>query len=200
MTDDPLRQLRAAGLLVALLGVLLTGTGCRGGAGPDPAESHRQPQAHGRPAPHAPALRGRAGLGAAPDPGLDTGRVDIARLDPDLRAALEAAADAARSDGVVIEVTSGWRSWEHQQRLLDEAVAKYGSLEKALEYVATPETSAHVTGDAVDIGPARAQSWLSRHGSAYGLCQIFANESWHFELATTPGGQCPPMYADGSRR
>lgn len=131
---------------------------------------------------------------------LDTTRVDIARLDPDLRSALADAVRAARADGVRIEVTSGWRSREHQQRLLDEAVLKYGSLAKALEYVASPDDSAHVTGDAVDIGPTEAAVWLGRHGSAYGLCQIFANEIWHFELATESGGECPPMYADGASR
>lgn len=131
---------------------------------------------------------------------LDASRVDIARLDPELRSALADAVRAARADGVRIEVTSGWRSREHQQRLLDEAVLEYGSLEKALEYVARPEDSAHVTGDAVDIGPTEAAAWLGRHGSAYGLCQIFANEIWHFELATEPGGECPAMYADGASR
>ncbi len=131
---------------------------------------------------------------------LDTTRVDIARLDPGLRSALADAVRDARADGVVVEVTSGWRSREHQQRLLDDAVARYGSLAEALRYVASPDTSAHVTGDAVDIGPTDAAEWLGRHGSAYGLCQVFANEIWHFELATTPGGDCPSMYADGTRR
>ena len=70
------------------------------------------------------------------------------------------------ADGIRLEVNSGWRSRAHQQRLLDEAVARYGSLDAALEYVATPEASAHVTGDAVDIGPADAADWLGRHGSA----------------------------------
>jgi hypothetical protein len=57
-----------------------------------------------------------------------------------------------------------------------------------------------VTGDAVDIGPTDADDWLIQHGSTYGLCQIFANELWHFELATTPGGDCPALLADGSYR
>jgi hypothetical protein len=63
--------------------------------------------------------------------------------------------------------------------------------------VATAETSAHVSGDAVDIGPADATVWLSRHGAEYGLCQIYRNEPWHYELrpeAIEHG--CPPMYAD----
>jgi len=183
--------------VVTVVGVLLTVAAC-GDRAPTAADAlRRPPQAHQRPAPHQPAPHQPARLERTV---LDTGRVDIARLDPDLRAALEKAARAARADGVVIEVTSGWRSREHQQRLLDEAVADYGSLDLALDYVSTPDTSAHVTGDAVDIGPAQAADWLGRHGSAYGLCQIFANETWHFELATTPGGQCPPMYADASRR
>jgi hypothetical protein len=63
--------------------------------------------------------------------------------------------------------------------------------------VATGATSPHVSGDAVDIGSANATAWLSAHGAAYGLCQIYGNEPWHYELrpeAITHGG--PPMYAD----
>jgi hypothetical protein len=63
--------------------------------------------------------------------------------------------------------------------------------------VATGTTSAHVSGDAVDIRPADATQWLSAHGAAYGLCQIYSNEPWHYELrpdAITHG--CPRMYAD----
>lgn len=94
-------------------------------------------------------------------------------------------------------ITSGWRSRAHQ-RLFAEAVSRYGGEQEALRYVSTPDTSAHVTGDAVDIGPTDADDWLSRHGADYGLCQVFANEIWHFELATTPGGSCPDMLPDSS--
>jgi D-alanyl-D-alanine carboxypeptidase len=117
----------------------------------------------------------------------------VANLDPDLLGALRQAA----ADGVELSVDSGWRSPEHQQQLFDEAVSKYGSEEEAARWVATPETSAHVSGEAVDIGPSGAAAWLSEHGAAYGLCQIYANEPWHFELrpeAVDAG--CPPMYAD----
>jgi hypothetical protein len=67
--------------------------------------------------------------------------------------------------------------------------------------VATPDTSLHVSGGAVDIGPSRATAWLSRHGAAYGLCRIYRNEPWHYELrreAIEDG--CPSMYADPSSR
>jgi hypothetical protein len=54
-----------------------------------------------------------------------------------------------------------------------------------------------VSGDAVDLGPARAASWLGDHGAAYGLCRVYANEPWHFELrAGAAGGGCPAPYAD----
>jgi hypothetical protein len=65
--------------------------------------------------------------------------------------------------------------------------------------VATPETSAHVSGDAVDIGPSDATAWLSAHGAEYGLCQIYGNETWHFELrAEVIDHGCPAMYADAT--
>ena len=123
----------------------------------------------------------------------------VANLDPDLLGALRRAARDAEGDGVEFIVDSGWRSAEYQEQLLREAVSKYGSAEEAARWVATPKASAHVSGDAVDIGPGDAAAWLSRHGAAYGLCQIYANEPWHFELrheAIEHG--CPPAYADPS--
>jgi D-alanyl-D-alanine carboxypeptidase len=122
----------------------------------------------------------------------------LARVDPDLLAAVLAAAEDADADGIDLRVTSGWRSRSHQERLFEEALVKYGSTEEANRWVASPDSSAHVTGDAVDIGPTDAALWVGQHGAAYGLCQTFANEIWHFELATTPGGECPEMLADGS--
>lgn len=124
----------------------------------------------------------------------------IANLDPALRDAMQAAARDALADGYDFVVTSGWRSERYQQALFDEAVLEYGSVEEASRLVATSTTSAHVTGDAVDIGFTDANSWLSQHGADYGLCQIYANEMWHFELATTPGGECPAQVPDASYR
>ena len=137
------------------------------------------------------------GAGGSP---FDTSRPTIRRLDPGLLAAVQDAARDAQDDGVTLVVNSGWRSRAHQQRLYDEAVAEYGSEEEARRYVSTPDTSRHVTGDAVDLGPAEGDEWLGEHGADYGLCQVFANEIWHYELATTPGGQCPEMLPDSSSR
>lgn len=122
----------------------------------------------------------------------------IDRLDPDLLDAVLAAAEDAEADGVDLRITSGWRSKGHQERLFEDALVKYGSAEEASRWVASPESSAHVTGDAVDIGPTDGAIWMGQHGAAYGLCQTFANEIWHFELLTSPGGTCPEMLPDGS--
>jgi hypothetical protein len=121
----------------------------------------------------------------------------IRNLDPDLLSALRAAATSAARDGVRVYVNSGWRSRAHQATLLCEAIATYGSEAEAARWVAPASASLHVSGDAVDVGPTDAMWWLSRHGSAFGLCRVYGNEPWHFELrpgAVTDG--CPPMYAD----
>ena len=121
----------------------------------------------------------------------------VANLDPGLLRALRHAAMDAAKDGITIVVNSGWRSRKYQKQLLRDAAAKYGSQKDAARWVATPDTSPHVSGHAVDIGPSRATAWLSRHGAEYRLCQIYKNERWHYELrpeAVEHG--CPPTYAD----
>ena len=137
--------------------------------------------------------------GAVPDGTtvFDDGIPGVAKLDPGLLGALRGAAAEAAGDGVRFSVDSGWRSRAYQQQLLDEAVVKYGSREEAALWVASPDRSAHVTGDAVDLGPSAATAWLGRHGSEHGLCPVYGNEPWHFELrpeAVKRG--CPPVYAD----
>jgi D-alanyl-D-alanine carboxypeptidase len=121
----------------------------------------------------------------------------VAKLDPDLLKALRAAATDAADDGVEFYVNSGWRSAAYQNQLLREAISKYGSEQEAARWVATGDTSPHVSGDAIDIGHSAATAWLSEHGAEYGLCRIYRNEPWHYELrpeALDHG--CPGMYAD----
>lgn len=128
---------------------------------------------------------------------FDTAHPAVARLDAALLDALQAAANEAAAEDITFYVNGGWRSPQLQERLLEDAVADYGSREEALRWVATPERSAHVSGDAVDIGPFDASYWLSYNGAKYGICQIYANEGWHFELrpdAVERG--CPELYMD----
>jgi zinc D-Ala-D-Ala carboxypeptidase len=191
-----IRWIRVAGLLVAIgaiaavLGHQLPASSSSTSASPARAHRHEHRRPHG----HAD--------GAVPDRTtvFDDRIRGVAKLDPALLDALRRAATDAADDGVELFVDSGWRSPEYQERLLREAVAKYGSEAEAARWVATPDRSAHVSGDAVDIGPAGATAWLSEHGAAYGLCPIYGNEPWHYELrpqAIDHG--CPPVFADPTR-
>lgn len=121
----------------------------------------------------------------------------VARLDADLLRALREAAGDAADDGIELYVNSGWRSATYQDQLFRQAVAEYGSEEEAARWVATAATSSHVSGEAVDIGDSDATAWLSDHGAEYGLCQIYDNEPWHYELRPEADDDgCPARYAD----
>jgi zinc D-Ala-D-Ala carboxypeptidase len=195
-----IRRIRVAGLLVvsaaivAALGYLSQASSSSTAASPiDVLRSERR----GLRSEH----RGATGEadGAVPDGTtvFDDGIPAVANLDPDLLAALRQATTDAVGEGVELFVDSGWRSPEYQEQLLREAVSEYGTEAEAARWVAAPNTSAHVSGDAVDIGPSDATAWLSEHGAQYGLCQIYGNEPWHYELrleAIDHG--CPPAYAD----
>ncbi|WP_228769595.1 M15 family metallopeptidase [Actinokineospora alba] len=145
-------------------------------------------------------------LGASTDDGalpagvtvFDDEYPGVANLDPELLHALRVAATDAAADGVKFVVNSGWRSPRYQDRLLRGAISKYGSAAEAARWVATPETSPHVAGKAIDVG-FDARAWLSEHGARYGLCQIYRNEPWHFELRPEAAHRgCPPLYPDPS--
>ena len=129
---------------------------------------------------------------------LNSDRPAITRLDPALLTALRSADKAAEDErGISITITDGWRSKKYQDFLFAQAVQKYGSEREAEKWVKRGTQSAHVSGHAVDIATADAMDFLNRFGSRWGLCQVYANEIWHFELRTTAGGTCPLMATDG---
>jgi hypothetical protein len=208
-----------AAVLVSPTGVLHLGSGDRPpsavppslDSAPSIAEHRGRVTTRDRPAPGRPIRAGRS-AGGAGTPAGGTGAADgsvgdgvtvfddvpaVTHLDPALLGALRAmATDAARA-GVRFVLNSGWRSSAYQERLLNEAVAEYGSPEEAARWVATPSTSPHVSGDAVDLGPSASARWLAEHGARYGLCQIYRNEPWHFELRPAAAAQgCPALYDD----
>jgi D-alanyl-D-alanine carboxypeptidase len=208
----PIRRIRVAGLLVviaavaAALGSQLPASSSSTATSPTdvPRGEHRGLRREHTGvvgAPGAPGERGALGEadGAIPDGTtvFDDEISGVANLDPALLSALRQAATDAAGAGVEFYIDSGWRSPEYQEQLLHEAVLKYGSEAEAARWVATPSRSAHVSGEAVDGGPSGAAAWLSEHGAEHGLCQIYGNEPWHYELrpeAVDHG--CPPMYAD----
>jgi zinc D-Ala-D-Ala carboxypeptidase len=209
-----IRKTRVAGLLVVIAAIAALGLESRGpSSSTDPSSSTATAPTHvprrERPGPLSEtggaASTGRLGLGEA-DGAIPDGTTvfdddvpGVSKLDADLLGAVRRAATDAAHDGLQFYVDSGWRSPEYQERLLREAISKYGSEAEATRWVATPNTSAHVKGEAIDVGPSSAAAWLSAHGAAYGLCQIYANEPWHYELRPQAGEQgCPAMYADAA--
>jgi hypothetical protein len=149
-----------------------------------------------------PAQRGPLGstgsAAAAPTSPSGPTATGMAGLKPALQRALDRAIAAADADGVELRLTSGWRTRAEQQQLFDAAVKKYGSPEAAERWVLPPDESAHVRGEAVDVGPRAGAKWLERHGSRFGLCRRYDNEWWHFELLTAPGGTCPAREASAA--
>jgi D-alanyl-D-alanine carboxypeptidase len=122
----------------------------------------------------------------------------VTKLDAHLRDALVRASEKAADRGVTFTLTDGWRSERYQEYLFARAVTEYGSAEEASKWVKHGDQSKHVRGEAVDISTADAMDWLVRFGGEFGLCQIYANESWHFELAADESGTCPALLVDGT--
>ncbi len=118
-------------------------------------------------------------------------------MDPELERRVAAATAAAAAEGVELSVTSGWRSAEEQQRLVDEAVERHG-VPEAYRWVLPPGDSAHVQGLAVDLGPLEGWLWLGERAEAFGLCRTYVNEPWHFEPLPDGATTCPAPHPDAS--
>lgn len=118
-------------------------------------------------------------------------------VDAELLARFEAARAAAAAEDVELRITSGLRTAEEQQRLVDEAVEKYG-VPEAYRWVLPPETSAHVQGLAIDVGATQGAYWLAERAVEFGLCQTYTNEVWHFEKLPEGAAECPEQHPDSS--
>ncbi|GAA5198278.1 M15 family metallopeptidase [Microbacterium jejuense] len=201
LSSRPTRLRRALVALVLVLAVLTTAVVA--------AVAYRAGGAAGAPSSGAPAIAGAVdettdgavteadGILPADAGPFDDRLPGIARLSPALLDALRRAATDAAAEGIDMRVNSGWRSAEYQEQLRRDAVAEYGSEAEAARWVATPATSAHVAGDAVDVGPYAAAAWMMAQGQAYGLCQTYDNEAWHYELRPEAVEQgCPRPYRD----
>jgi len=102
---------------------------------------------------------------------------------------------AARNLGFTVRIHSGWRSWDTQALLYENALVKYKSASVASRWVLPPEKSMHVWGVALDLhfGSSKAQNWFRWNSNHFGLCRTYQNEWWHYEPVISPGEKCPPM-------
>ncbi len=86
---------------------------------------------------------------------------------------------------------SGYRSPEHQARLWEGALQKYGTPEAARQWVAPPGRSQHGFGRAMDItfnDPA-SQEWTHENAPQYGMGFPMSWEPWHLEPVEARGGE-----------
>lgn len=183
---------RLAVLAGAVAALALAGCSAAG-AGGEPDALPAVPVATGDPASQDPSGAPEDGAGPDAPPRAD----GLDGVDADLAARFDAARAAADAEGVELRVTSGKRTPEEQQRLVDDAVATHG-VPEAYRWVLPPESSAHVQGLAVDVGPTQGAYWLAEHGVEFGLCQTYANEVWHFEKLPDGAGTCPEQHPDSS--
>lgn len=91
---------------------------------------------------------------------------------PDTAAAFDRMAAAASSAGIVLSVTSAYRSDAEQARLF--------AAHPDPKWVAPPGRSLHRMGTELDLGPPGAYEWLARNAPRFGFTKRYAWEPWHF--------------------
>jgi soluble lytic murein transglycosylase-like protein len=91
---------------------------------------------------------------------------------PDTAAAFDVLAAAARRDGILLSVTSGFRSDAEQARLF--------AAHPDPKWVAPPGKSLHRNGTELDLGPPSAYAWLADNAPRFGFVKRYSWEPWHF--------------------
>ncbi|MFL5896198.1 MAG: transglycosylase SLT domain-containing protein [Thermoleophilaceae bacterium] len=102
---------------------------------------------------------------------------------PDTAAAFDRLAAAARSDGILLSITSAYRSDAEQARLF--------AAHPDPKWVAPPGKSLHRLGTELDLGPASAYGWLARNAGRFGFIRRYSWEPWHFGLGAAGAGPAP---------
>jgi soluble lytic murein transglycosylase-like protein len=94
---------------------------------------------------------------------------------PDTATAFDLLAAAARKDGILLSITSAFRS--------DADQAKLFAAHPDPRWVAPPGKSLHRNGTELDLGPPSAYAWLARNAPRFGFVKRYSWEPWHFGLA-----------------
>jgi soluble lytic murein transglycosylase-like protein len=97
---------------------------------------------------------------------------------PDVAAAYDQMAAAARADGLALEVVSGFRSDAEQAELF--------AAHPDPTWVAPPGHSLHRCATELDLGPSSAYAWLAANASRFGFVQRYSWEAWHYGWARPP--------------
>lgn len=98
------------------------------------------------------------------------------------------------ASGGRLSVVSAYRSTEHQQRLYQAAIKKYGSEQAARKWVAPPGRSNHNHGLAIDLRYAsdEAKEWAHANAARFGLSFPMDHEPWHIEPIGVRDGSYKP--------
>ena len=97
---------------------------------------------------------------------------------PDVAAAFDRMAAAARGAGLALVVNSGFRSDAEQAALF--------AAHPDPKWVAPPGHSLHRCATELDLGPETAYGWLAANANRFGFVQRYSWESWHFGYDAGP--------------
>lgn len=108
---------------------------------------------------------------------------------PGTAAAFDQLASAARRDGILLSVTSAFRS--------DAEQAKLFAARPDPKWVAPPGRSLHRDGTELDLGPPSAYGWLARNAPRFGFVKRYAWEPWHFGFVGAGAALAPRADGEG---
>ncbi|HEX8753590.1 MAG TPA: transglycosylase SLT domain-containing protein [Solirubrobacterales bacterium] len=97
---------------------------------------------------------------------------------PDVAAAYDRMAAAARAAGLTLLVVSGFRSDAEQAELF--------AAHPDPKWVAPPGHSLHRCATELDLGPESAYGWLAANAPRFGFVQRYSWEAWHFGYGAGP--------------
>ena len=97
---------------------------------------------------------------------------------PDVSAAFDRMAAAARADGIGLLINDGFRSDAEQAELWAENPDP--------QWVAPPGTSLHRCATELDLGPPAAYAWLAANAGRFGFVQRYWWEAWHYGYDAGP--------------
>jgi len=97
----------------------------------------------------------------------------------------------ADSDGIKLEMVSGYRDWRYQTEIIQRKLAKRQSISNILKVSAAPGFSEHHTGRAIDVNTpgcrvletdfadTDAYDWLTTHAKRFGFIESYPKDNIH---------------------